>query len=51
MRRAFGEVWEVVADEGRSLCSAACALAFRRIGEAVGAHGTRESFQEGRPRD
>jgi hypothetical protein len=48
MRRAFGEVWEVVADEGRSLCSAACALAFRRIGEAVGA---RESFQEGRPRD
>lgn len=51
MRRAFGEVWEVAAAEGRSLRSAAYALAFRRIGEAVGAHGTREYFQEGRQQD
>jgi glutamate dehydrogenase (NADP+) len=51
MRRAFGEVWEVADAEGRSLRSAAYALAFRRIGEAVGAHGTREYFQEGRQQD
>lgn len=51
MGRAFGAVWELAGDEGRSLRSAAYALAFRRIGEAVGAHGTREYFQEGRPQD
>jgi glutamate dehydrogenase (NADP+) len=51
LRRAFGEVWQVAADEGRSLRSAAYALAFRRIGEAVGAHGPREYFQAGRQQD
>ncbi len=48
MTRAFGQVWQVAADEQRSLRSAAYAIAFRRIGDAVGAHGTREYFQEGR---
>jgi len=51
MTRAFGEVWQVAADEERSLRSAAYARAFRRIGDAVGAHGTREYFQEGRQQD
>jgi len=48
MSRAFGAVWDVAEQEQRSLRSAAYALAFRRIGEAVGAHGTREYFQAGR---
>jgi len=51
MTRAFGEVWQVATDEERSLRSAAYAQAFRRIGDAVGAHGTREYFQEGRQQD
>jgi glutamate dehydrogenase (NADP+) len=51
MTRAFDEVWQVAADEERSLRSAAYARAFRRIGDAVGAHGTREYFQEGRQQD
>jgi len=51
MTRAFGEVWQVATDEERSLRSAAYARAFRRIGDAVGAHGTREYFQEGRQQD
>lgn len=46
MTRAFNEVWSLAEQEDRSLRSAAYALAFRRIGEAVTAHGTREYFQD-----
>ena len=45
MTRAFNEVWNVSEEENRSLRSAAYALAFRRIGKAVTAHGTQEYFQ------
>ena len=45
MARSFGEVWELAAEEDRSLRSAAYALALRRIEEAVQAHGTRDYFQ------
>jgi len=46
MTRAFDEVWKLAEDERRTLRGAAYVLAFRRLGEAVGAHGTREYFQE-----
>ncbi len=48
MIRACDEVWKISENEQRTLRSASYALAFRRIGEAVMAHGTREYFQDGR---
>ena len=44
MSKAFNEVLEVAESENRSMRSAAYALAMRRIGDAVEAHGTREYF-------
>lgn len=44
MTDAFSEVWAIAEGRGLSLRSAAYALAFRRIGEAVEAHGTRDYF-------
>ncbi|MDX1594680.1 MAG: Glu/Leu/Phe/Val dehydrogenase [Gammaproteobacteria bacterium] len=51
MHGAFCAVWDLAEAEERSLRCAAYALAFRRIGDAVGAHGTREYFQNRRERD
>jgi glutamate dehydrogenase (NADP+) len=48
MTRAFHEVWNIAYEEKRSLRDAAYVLAFRRIGEAVSAQGTREYFRRGR---
>ena len=47
MTGAFNEVWDIAEREDRTLRSAAYALAFRRIGEAVTAQGTREYFKNG----
>lgn len=44
MCTAFGEIWDYSAERNVSLRSAAYALAIRRIGEAVQAHGTRDYF-------
>lgn len=44
MSKSFNEVWELAKSENRSMRNAAYTLAFRRIGEAVNAHGTRDYF-------
>ena len=44
MIEAFNEVWDLASEHNLSLRSAAYALAIRRIGEAVEAHGTRDYF-------
>ena len=41
---AFNEVWDFAREHNLSLRGAAYALAIRRIGEAVEAHGTRDYF-------
>jgi glutamate dehydrogenase (NADP+) len=45
MQRAFRESWTIARDEGRSLRSAAYAVALRRIEDAVRAKGTRAYFR------
>lgn len=44
MRMAFKEVWDLATTQKLSLRRAAYALAIRRIGSAVDAHGTRDYF-------
>ena len=44
MTRAFNRVWDLAEVRAFSLRSAAYAVAIRRIGEAVEAHGTRDYF-------
>jgi len=44
MSKSFNEVWDLAQNEKRSMRNAAYTLAFRRIGEAVNAHGTRDYF-------
>ena len=44
MSKAFNEVWDLAEVRKFSLRSAAYAVAIRRIGEAVEAHGTRDYF-------
>jgi glutamate dehydrogenase (NADP+) len=44
MIEAFNEVWGLAKARNLSLRSAAYAVAFGRIGEAVEAHGTRDYF-------
>lgn len=46
MIEAFNEVWDLAEERNLSLRSAAYALAIRRIGEAVEAHGTRDYFSK-----
>lgn len=44
MGTAFNEVWDLATELEISMRNAAYALAIRRIGEAVAAHGTRDYF-------
>jgi len=44
MTSAFNRVWDLAEVRAFSLRSAAYAVAIRRIGEAVEAHGTRDYF-------
>jgi glutamate dehydrogenase (NADP+) len=44
MTKAFDDVWDLAAHRQLNLRSAAYALAIRRIGEAIEAHGTRDYF-------
>lgn len=44
MSAAFGQIWDLSNEEKISMRSAAYALALRKIGEAIQAHGTRDYF-------
>lgn len=44
MSRGFNEVWDLSKNENISLRDAAYKLAFKRIGSAIEAHGTKEYF-------
>lgn len=44
MQNSFNEIWDLAQREHRSLRDAAYALAIRRIGEGIEAHGTRDYF-------
>lgn len=44
METAFGEIWTFATEQQVSLRNATYALAIRRIGEAIEAHGTRDYF-------
>lgn len=46
MRTAFEEVWEFAITRKLSMRNAAYAIAIRRIGEAIEAHGTRDYFDK-----